>query len=227
MKLLLLHGPAINSSRNKLKELRNKFPSDSVMVFEKGEDMGAILTNLQSNSLFEEERLVIVENAPEDFINYTLYPKSDSSQASLIPCTLALWFDHELSLKKSVLEWVKKARGEIFFFPEAREVSVFPFLDYLTVKDQKAFLELQKLKEAGFDIQYLITMVFYLLRNLAVTPKNAPQFVKDKLVRQRKNFDLEKITKLYRDIIEIDFKIKSGLLENSQAEFLLVNRFMN
>ena len=29
--------------------------------------------------------------------------------------------------------------------------------------------------------------------------------------RQRRNFNLEKITNLYNDILEIDFKIKSGL----------------
>ncbi|MBI2338144.1 hypothetical protein HYU95_03075 [Candidatus Daviesbacteria bacterium] len=70
-------------------------------------------------------------------------------------------------------------------------------------------------------------MSFYLLRNLAVTSKKAPQFVKDKLQRQRKNFSLEKVISLYKEVLEIDFKIKSGLLEKPQAEFLLVNKFLN
>lgn len=190
------------------------------MVFEKDEDADTILTNLQSVSLFDGERLVILENPSEDFV-------IDLSIASYSQLSIVLWFDKELSSKKSVLEWVRKASGEIYLFEESKEVSVFPFLDFLAAKDKRAFLELNKLKEAGFDAIYLITMIFYLLRSLVVTPKNAPQFVKDKLTRQRENFSLEKITNLYKEILEIDFKIKSGLLEKSQAEYLLVDKFLN
>ncbi len=218
MKPLLLHGTAKVASRNKLLSVKEKFDQNNIVVFEEGSDLQTMLGSLATASLFSEERLIILENPPEDF-TFDSLTLNDS-------LTLILWFDHEVSAKKPITEWAKK-NGQIFFFPEAKEVSVFPFLDCLATKDKKAFLELNKLKNAGFDIQYFITMVFYLLRNLLVTPKNAPQFVKDKLQRQRKNFDKEKITNLYKEIIEIDFKIKSGLLEKSQAEFLLVNKFIS
>lgn len=215
MKPLLLHGPAINNSRSKLSALKQKFDTNNVVVFESGTNVQEILGGLMTQPLLDEDRLIILENPPEDFVNYPLYP---------IPYTLIFWFDHEVSEKKKIMEWVKK-NGEIYFFPEAREVSVFPFLDYLAAKDNKAFLEIKKLKIGGFDIFYLITMTFYLLRNLGPTPKAAPQFVRQKLERQRKNFDLKKITKLYHEILDLDFKLKSGLLEKDQAEFLLVNKF--
>lgn len=218
MKLLLLHGPAKAASRKKLIDLKQKFDQNSVVVFEEGSAVQTILGSLSTPSLFSDERLIILENPAEDIANFPL---------SASPFTLILWFDHEVTSKKPVMDWAKKVTAEILFFPEAREVSVFPFLDFLANQDQKAFLELQKLKKAGFDIQYLLTMVFYLLRSLAVTPKNAPQFVKEKLAKQRRNFNAEKIIKLYREILEIDFKIKSGLLDLSQAEFLLVNKFID
>lgn len=187
------------------------------MIFEKGSNIGDAMNILMTPSLLSEEQLIILENPDENF-DYTLYLNSH---------TLLFWFDHEVSVSKAVYKFIKENKGEILFFPESKEVSVFPFLDCLANKDQKAFLELAKLKKAGYDSQYFITMIFYLLRSLAVTPKNAPQFVKIKLERQRKNFDLEKIVNLYKEIIEIDFKIKSGLLEGSQAEFMLVNKFLN
>lgn len=218
MKLLLLHGSAKAASRKKLAEIKQKFDPSNVVVFEEGSDLQVILGSLSTPLLFSGEQLIILENPSEDFTFSTL----DSSNL-----TLVLWFDHEVAAKKEVMEFVKKENGEVLFFPEAREVSVFPFLDFLAAKDKRAFLELNKLKKAGFDIQYFITMVFYLLRNLVATPKTAPQFVKDKLSRQRKNFDLEKITNLYEEILEIDFKIKKGYLEKSQAEFLLVNKFID
>lgn len=226
MKPLLLHGSAKAASRKKLIEAKQKFDlprfageagQNNVFVFEEGSNLQTMLDTLSSTSLFADQQMIILENPPEDFTLSTL----DSSHLTLI-----FWFDHEVTAKKPIMEWFKK-NGQVLYFPESREVSVFPFLDHLAAKDNKAFLEMQKLKTAGFDIQYFITMVFYLLRNLTATPKTAPQFVKDKLTRQRRNFDLEKITNLYKDILEIDFKIKSGLLEKDQAEFLLVNKFIS
>lgn len=217
MKLLLLHGPAVNTSRSKLLELRKKFHPNNVVIFEGVDDMGSILTNLQSVSLFDEERLVVIENAPEDFTNYTLNP---------VPFTLIFWFDHEVSEKKAVCQFVKNNQGQIHFFPETKEVSIFPFLDYLGNRDKKAFLEMDKLKRAGFDNQYLITMIFYLLRNLVATPKEAKEFVKNKNERMRKNFSAIELESLYKFVLQTDFKIKSGLLDPAQAEFLLCYRFI-
>lgn len=211
MMLLLLHGPAIEASRRKLQELKKKFNQDNVVVFEKGEDLGTILTNLQSVSFFDGERLVIVENPSDDLSS--LIPDSNSLK-------LILWFDHEVDTKK----WPE---FEPLFFPEAREVSVFPFLNYLAAKDQKAFLEIEKLKNAGFDIHYFLTMVFYLLRNLVYTPKSAKDFVRKKNARMRANFSQQELVYLYKFVLETDFKIKSGFLEKPQAEFLLVNKFVN
>lgn len=210
MTRLLLHGPAKIASRKQLVELKQKFDPNNAVVYEEGTDLQTILGGLATPSLFSNQGLIVLENPPEDFTGYTLYP---------IPYTLVLWFDHKVDTKK----WPD---FKPIFFPESREVSVFPFLDYLAAGDSKAYLEMEKLKQAGFDIHYFLTMVFYLLRNLANTPKDAPAFVSDKLQRQRKNFSLEKITKLYKDILEIDFKIKKGYLEKSQAEFLLANKFI-
>ncbi len=211
MMRLLLHGPATNSSRRSLQEIKKKFDPDNIVVFEKGEDPGIILTNLQSVSLFEGERLVVIENPPEG----VTFDASDSSDT----VTLLLWFDHEVDTKK-------RPGFKVLFFPEGKETSVFAFLDLLAAKDKRAFLEIEKLKKADFDIFYFLTMTYYLLRSLTATPKAAKQFVRDKLQRQRKNFSPEKITSLYKEVLEIEFKLKSGLLEKPQAEFLLINKFL-
>lgn len=209
MKAVLLHGPAIDASRKKLSEIRNKFAPESVMVFEKGAELAEILTNLKSQSLFDGDRLVILENPQEGFIV--------DSFDSLI---LVLWFDHEIDGKK----W---PQADVLFFPEAKEVSVFPFLDLLGQRDKRAFLELDKLKRAGYDSQYLITMILYLLRNLVATPKGAKDFVKNKNAKMRINFAPDQLVNLYKSVLETDFKIKSGLLDEPQAEFLLVNSFLH
>ncbi|MBI4036468.1 hypothetical protein HY386_01145 [Candidatus Daviesbacteria bacterium] len=211
MKLLLLHGLAIASSRKKLTDIKQSFTPDNVVTFEKGAEQQEVLANLQSLSLFAGERLVVWENPPESFQLAVFY--------SQLPVTLALWFDHEVDTKN----WKD---AQTLFFPEAKEISVFPFLDHLGNKESSAFSELDKLKRGGFDSQYIITMIFYLLRNLVATPKSAKAFVKSKNERMKANFSLEELVKLYRSVLDLDFKVKSGLLDETQAQFLLVNLFL-
>ncbi len=220
MKLVLLHGPAVNSSRLKLNQLKKTYPEDSITEFPEGSSIQDILGSLQTLPMFAEERVIVLENPFEDL---TL----DSLALSKIEgLTLLIWVDHEISEKKEILKSVQKLNGQILNFPEGKEVSVFPFLDLLGSKDKKAFLELDRLKKSGFDNQYLITMCFYMLRSLINPNKNAPDFVKRKIDRQRQNFSDQEIKNLYKSIIELDYKIKNGLIEASQAEFLLVNKFI-
>lgn len=226
MKLLLLHGAGIISSRKRLIDVKDKFDQNSVLVYGEGSDIENIKDNLAATSLFSNDRLVILENPSEDF----------ALDSSLITnyLTLIFWFDHEISDKKPIISWVKEFKGQILYFPESKEISVFPFLDYLADGNKKAFLELRNLKNTvlpvgrhPFDVFYFITMVFYLLRSLVAIPKNAPQFVRNKLLKQRTRFEKGDLKNLYKDILGIEFKIKSGLLEKDQAEFLIVNKFLN
>lgn len=216
MKIQLLHGSANAASRRHLIDLKKKFDQSSVIVFETEASIEDVLGSLMTVPLISEERLIVWENPPEDL---TFNP-FDSSAVTLI-----LWFDHEVSEKKSIMEWVKKSKGQVWYFPENKEITVFPFLDLLALSDKKAYLEIDKLKKGGVNIFYLITMIYYLLRNLMVTPKNAPDFVRKKLIKQRKNFDIEKVKNLYKNILETEFKLKMGLLEDEQAKFSLVDLF--
>ncbi len=219
-KLQLLHGPGIVSSRSKLALIKKQFDTSNIVVFGPESSNQQIIGSLLTPSIFSGERLIILENPKEDLnLDFSGFPDSKT--------VFIVWVDHEVSSKSQLLEFVKKQNGQVLFFEEGKEVSVFPFLDYLAGKNAKAFLELQKLKIAGFEIGYTLTMVFYLLRNLVCTPKNAPEFVKRKLAMQRLNFGEKDIEKLYKDILEVEFKFKSGLADQPQAEFSVVHSFMD
>lgn len=217
MKLHLLHGPGIVSSRLKLHLIKNAFETNNVVVFARSDDPREAMGGLMTPSLFSQPKLIILENPQEDF-NIEIVNIQDST-------TLLVWLDHEIGAKSALLKFIKKHNGEILFFDGNKEVSIFPLLDHLAFKDKKAFLELQKLNTVGLDIYYVLTMVYYLLRNLVSTPKKAPEFVKKKLLRQRVNFPTEKNNYLYKSVLEIEFKLKRGLMDQSQAEFLLVSSF--
>lgn len=221
MKLLLLHGPAVSSSRAKLVSLKKEQGSQETVVFgdfgKSGDGVDKIMGELLTVGLLSKERLVVLENPPEDL--------ELSQIVNIEGLSLILWFDRELSPKKKLLEWAGK-NGKVLFFPEAKEVSVFPLLDLLATGEHSAFVQIDKLKTAGFDIYYFITMTFYLLRSLVTPPASTPPFIKNKLSKQRSRFSVEDLTNLYRQVLEIEYKLKSGLLEPNQAEFLLVSRFL-
>lgn len=215
MRLLLLHGPAISQSRLKLSELKKGFNPDNTIVFESPTEK-QITETISSLSLIKGDRLYIFENPVEDLGLKNVQADDD--------LTVAFWFDHQSDEKKATFKFVKTNNGQIIFFPESKEITAFPFIDALGFKDHKAYLELKKLKDAGFDTQYIITMIFYLLRSLAIDNKKAPSFVQKKTAKQRQNFS--DLPGLYRFVLETDYKIKKGLLEPDQAEFLLVNHFL-
>src|SRR3990167_3249677 len=91
MKPQILHGPVVASSRKKLSEIKQKF-SDNVVVFEKGSDPKVILAELQTVSIFEDNRLVVVENPPVEFLENVL--------RITYRVSLVFWFDKEIDVKK-------------------------------------------------------------------------------------------------------------------------------
>lgn len=215
MRLLLLHGSAEHISRQKLSEIKRQFDNGNIQVVDSFSSVKDVMGALMSLPLISEKRLVILEEPTED-IRMDQIADSDD-------LTLVVWFGKELAEKSSVLKFVKEKKGEILYFPPEKETSVFPFLDMLGNKDKRAFVELKKLKKNGSDTQYLITMILYLLRSLAVPNKKAPSFVQQKTQKQRQNFP--NLSQMYKFVLETDFKLKSGLLEKPQAEFDLVNKF--
>ena len=216
MKLHLVHGPAISESRKKISEIRNGFETDNIISLE-NPNAAQVTELLLSLSLIDDNRLFIFENPPKDLYFKKLFLTDD--------LTVIFWFDDDLTEKDQLLRWVKQQKGQIINFPESKEITAFSFLDALGYKDKKAFLELERLKKAGFDTQYIITMVYYLLRSLAQDNKKMPPFVQKKILKQRQNFS--SIKDLYKLVIENDFKIKNGLLNEQQAEFNIISAFVH
>ncbi len=215
MRLLLLHGPAVFKSREKLSDLKKGFDPNNIIVFENPTD-GQVIESMSSIPLIFENRLYIFENPSED-LSLSVLPQTDD-------LTTVFWFDNQVDDKKKIIKFVKDNKGQIISFSAAKEITAFPFIDALGEKDKKAFVELQKLKDATYDTQYIITMVFYLLRSLSVDNKKSPPFVQKKIAKQRQNFT--DLPSLYKFVLETDYKIKSGLLDTEQAEFNLVNAFV-
>ncbi len=207
MKLIILHGNALIAQSEKISQIKKEFESMEILEFSgKEKDFAGILPELTTLQLFSADRLIILDNFDEKLIDLEKLPEDEN-------LTLVLKFNKPLSAASKLLKSANIFKPRVILLSEKDESSIFPFLDDLSNKNSKAaFLKLDKLyEELGF--QYILTMIFYMLRRLILPTKSLPSFVLQKIEKQKSNFPLQKVMMLYKYALETDFKIKSGLME--------------
>lgn len=214
MKLILLHGNFQDALLKKLSQIKKEFdPLSITEISEAGPGF-----NLSSPGLFSSDRMVIFENPDIKTVEKAVLEMDES---------LTILFKFSKSLEKSsqVLKKVLENKGEIFVFDESNQASIFPFLDMLGTKNKNSFIEFEK-NYSEFGGQYLLTMVAYFLRRMIAKPKPGSDFMRQKIENQKRNFSPEKIKSLYKEIIDADFKIKQGLVEEKLGVTLLVRKIL-
>lgn len=217
MNLIILHGNGLSALSQKLSQIKKNFDPLAVTTFNSNQiDLASALIEFSTPQLFSKERLIILENFDMQ-IDFNLLPQDDD-------LTVVFLFNKNLPANSSLLKDALKLKAQIFEFSEAEERNIFPFLDGLAEKNDKSFLMFEKLYK-NFGSQYLLTMIFFMLRRFILTPTNLPGFVLAKLQKQKQNFPHPKITAVYKEMLEADFKIKNGLVEEKAALTLLLNNF--
>lgn len=217
MKTIILYGPGEVSKRAHLLNIRRSFDKDSITeVDAKQVSFGGIRTLLQSNSLFSEKRLVIIEHLGEDVDLETLIVND--------PALTVVIFSGTLLATRTLLKSAAKIKAQILNFEGEKEISAFPFLDALIEKRPQALVELKKLEEE-YGQMYVITMIYYLFRrNLLPLPKS--DFLQKKIVSQKRIYQNKDFGTLYKLTLETEYKIKSGLIDPSAALGVLVQKII-
>ncbi len=219
MKLIILHGNGLIAISKRLSAIKKEFDPISIIEMN-GQEKNAkeILINLLGPQLFSDKRLVVVEDF-EDEIDLEKISRDQN-------LTLVLVFSKSLLATNKLLQQAKKFKAEILEFSEEKDRSIFPFLDLLAEKNPQVLTLLEALR-AAYGSQYILTMIFYMLRRLIITPKNVPTFVTKKLASQKENFSLKQIQQTYLETINTDFRIKSGLVEEKIALNLLLIKLLS
>lgn len=213
MKLILVHGNFQDALLKKVSEIKKGFDSLSI-----SEISGIQTFSFSSPSLFSQKRLIVLENPDIKMVEQSVAQNDPD-------LTILIKFSKNLEKTSPVLKKVLEVKGEILSFDETSETSIFPFLDMLGNKNPRSFIEFEKnYNEMGG--QYLLTMLAYFLRRMVQKPKLGSDFMRQKIESQKKNFSLKKITNLYRDIIETDFRVKQGLIEEKLALTMLASKIL-
>ncbi len=210
--LILIHGDDIVTSRNRLKEEKDKFPESEIVHFEGSKlQMSDLVNSLEASSLFAEKKLVIVENF--------LYGGMNKSKQQIFEYLFKNDFPHDLIFwegKKIEKATIKK------YFSKAKEIScllpslLFKFLDLLGIERPDSLLTMfhNLLQQTEAELVYV--MILRQWRNLIVVkddPALLPGFAPwqiGKLKSQSRGLSLEQYIVSYRKLLAIDYQIKSG-----------------
>ena len=214
--ITLIHGTDQVLVLNKLLEIKQSNPDAEISEFE-GSEIDLKL-EFRTSNLFSDKRLIIINN-PDMKLNLLQLQEQNGVDVVLL-------FSKPLPLASEILKVVKEKKGVVFEFKERQDISIFPFLDALIEKKKKAFLELDKLLNI-FGSQYILTMIFYSLRKLILPSKSSSPFAKQKIEQQKKLRSLDDLERLYKETLDLDFKIKKGAVENKIGLTLLVQKFLS
>ena len=218
MNLILLHGNGLTAISNKISAIKKDFdPMSVVQISGKETNFEQTLLELSTPNLFAQERLIVLEDL-DDKLDLNRLPTDEK-------LTVILKFSKNLASKSVLLKAAQSLKAQIINLTEIDEASIFPFLDLLADKNPKA-IEQMDFRLAEHGGQYILTMIFYLLRRMVQPMNKLPLFVAKKIESQKQNFPLEKIDELYKTTLETDFKIKSGLIEEKLGMTLLIDKIL-
>lgn len=190
--ITVLHGENVVASRKELEQLKTEFEDEVVSLDGKTLTETDFIQATQSNSLLADNRLVIVENP-------------DKLELTNVSCDLILWFDKELS--KAQTEKYKGAKIQGFKI----EPKIFKFCDEILPRSgpklTNLFQELLKTEEPEF-VFVMIVRQFRLMLN----PNMALPWQKSKIISQARAFEPEKLKAIYKNLLDLDFKAKTGQL---------------
>ena len=219
MKLIILHGNGLVSKSLKTSQIKKEFESLSIVeISGKDAPFSQAVINFSTPQLFSDKRLVILENFNPEEVDFAKFPQDET-------LTILLNFPKPLPQNSKLLKDALSKNAQIILLSEAEEKNIFPFLDSLGNKDPRSLSSLDRLLN-DFGGQYILTMIFYMLRRLIQNPKKLPPFIIQKIEKQKQNFPLEKITSLYKTALETDYKIKSGLFEEKIGITLLARKIL-
>ncbi len=215
----ILHGEDIVKSRKRLTEIIEEANREKKeIIYFEGEKVSLeeIRSALESNSLFEKSRLVVIENPknkPEIFDYLKNYSMREKEESDLI-----LWISEEVDEKI-----LPNAERE-FFKPSSL---IFSFLDSLFPGNfQKSLKILSQLKESE-EPEMIFNMLIRQFRFLILARDlgeaglpNQPHWRKQKFLNQAKKFTLEKLFAIYQMLLEIDFSQKTSTNPYSLPSYL-------
>lgn len=209
----LLHGENASAARTRLLELKDQFSGEILTLNSKDLTEEMLTQSLESNSLFAQEKLVIIENLAS---NKSIKKPLQASNATSI-----ILFE-EKPLTSSQTTNLQKLLPNLKAEEFKIDPVVFKFLDALAPQSQKGFLPFwQKYRRAEVP-EIILVMLARQFRLLILSKSDGAElnsewqrlstWQKQKLSSQANKFTLESLKTNFSALAELDYKSKTGQL---------------
>ncbi len=196
--ITILHGDNVFESRKQLDRIKTSFEGEIISLNGKNLSETDFIQSTQSQSLFASEKLIVVENFLSD-------KKKIKLDFSKIEPEIIFWEDKELG--KTVLDEFKEVKTKVLLFKTP--TTIFKFCDALSPKNcpNLIFLLRECLKTA--EPEYVFIMIVRQFR-LMLNPGGSAPWQQAKIMNQSKSFGQERLKEIYKQLLELDYKTKTG-----------------
>ncbi len=221
MPISVFHGDDQAKSYQALKthlDQLNKLNQQIVTLEGKTLDLATLSASLNQNDFFDTPKVIVITN-------FFARAKSKARDQMLVtikdsPATIILWENKNLT--SSML----KSLGKIdnFYFPHLQ--LIWQLLEQLSPNYDRpaAFIDLYEQTLTQNDELYLLAMIIWQVQQLVDTLENnfhgAP-FKRQSLQLQAQNFQASELKTLHHQLIDLDWRTKTGQLRLPLAQELL------
>lgn len=211
--LILIHGDDVVASRKKLAEIiEQNRDSQLVRLNGKSLDEELFVTTALSSSLFSEKKLIIIESLLNDLRTKAKQMLVAKVTDPTIPHSIVVWED-KLIEKKTSAKYLPAAKEFAFPYPQ----ELFRFLESVgrdsPIHLATAFHQLVRQEEPLMILSMLLRQWRFLIIAKDLGLRGFPayqQWQGQKYVSQAQHFSPDKLLAAYRQLLAIDYKIKSG-----------------
>lgn len=220
--LILIHGDDTVSSRKALEEHKLKESGAEVINFDGNVlDLPTFLTACQSQSLFGEGKLIIIENLLGSPLTKQKEKILDFLNSSALAQKVILWEKSEIG-KTAINKYCQKAKLILCQPP----LLLFRFIDSLGDHNERV-LTLYHALLAQREPELVLAMLFRQLRLLIIAKELGEKGLKTlaswqayKFIKQANLFTTEKLYKAYRSLLLIDYNVKTGQTPYNLSQLL-------
>ena len=221
--ITLLHGDNIEASRLELTGMMTKNIGKEIRILDgKHLDETALIQAMESNSLFGSNVIVLIENLFTPLGRKTKRIKEIvqllDTTTQTIDCIC--WEPKELS-KETQSFFTSKIVSRLFSIPK----TIFIFLDAIKMNNSKTLLLLAEDLFTTSAPELVWSMMVSRVRQLiqiqsGVAPAKLQSWQVSRLTNQSRSFTMDKLLKSYSNMLDLEYKLKTGLLPFTMTEII-------
>lgn len=221
--LTLIHGSDAITSRIKIKDLLSRDENHEKISLDGTKiELSDAVINCEATSIFHNKKVIVIENLlsrtkskeKDDILNYLLNLKTDNN--------VIIWEGKEID-KAIIKNYFQKVTVILCQPPQI----FFKFLETIGLESASTTINYFHSLLKTHDADFIFNMILRQVRLLIIindeksrNKSNLANWQISRLIKQAKIFKMEELINLYRQLLVIDTKIKTGQSPYTYKEFI-------